>query len=162
MRRATVLAFLIGGVLGAGAGFVGGLFLFPFLFPPPPGMDTLAETERARTVATGTFIHADPSDPVHYGSGSVTVTAQSVFLEADFKVGPGPAYHVYLSPRAEIRRSADVTAAPFVDLGRLRAFEGSQRYALPPGIDLSRYRSVVIWCAEFSVLISPAHLAAAR
>ena len=28
------------------------------------------------------------------------------------------------------------------------------------GIDLAQYRSVVIWCAEFSVLISPADLAA--
>lgn len=160
MRRFTILAFLIGGLLGTAFGFAAGIFVFPFLFPPPPAMETLAEAERTETVATGSFIHADPSDPVHYGSGRVTVTARSVFLESDFKVGPGPAYHVYLSPRAEIRRSADVTAAPFVDLGRLRAFEGSQRYALPDGIDLAQYRSVVIWCEEFSVLISPADLAA--
>ena len=47
----------------------------------------------------------------------------------------------------------------FVDLGRLRAFKGSQRYAVPAGVDLKKYPSVVIWCEQFGVLISPADLA---
>jgi hypothetical protein len=46
----------------------------------------------------------------------------------------------------------------FVDLGLLRAFKGSQRYAIPAGVDLSKYQSVIIWCEQFSVLISPADL----
>ena len=46
----------------------------------------------------------------------------------------------------------------FVDLGRLRAFKGSQRYAIPAGLDLSKFQSVIIWCEQFSVLISPADL----
>ena len=46
----------------------------------------------------------------------------------------------------------------FVDLGRLRSFAGSQKYPIPAGVELSRYPSVVIWCAEFGVLISPADL----
>jgi hypothetical protein len=32
------------------------------------------------------------------------------------------------------------------------------RYPIPDGVDLSNYPSVVIWCAEFGVLISPADL----
>jgi hypothetical protein len=46
----------------------------------------------------------------------------------------------------------------YVDLGRLRAFKGSQNYAIPAGVDLKNYPSVVIWCQQFSVLISPADL----
>ena len=46
----------------------------------------------------------------------------TVFLEPNFKVGPGPKYHVYLVPKANIRSSADVTGTMFVDLGRLRSF----------------------------------------
>ena len=42
--------------------------------------------------------------------------------------------------------------------GRLRAFKGSQKYTIPPGVDLKKYPSVVIWCAQFGVLISPATL----
>ncbi len=121
-------------------------------------MEQLAASDTAEVVATGAFIHANPSDPIHYGSGSVTVYEDTVFLEPDFKVGPGPAFHVYLVPKAGIRTNDDVKGTMFVDLGGLRAFEGSQNYPIPAGRDLADYPSVVIWCAEFGVLISPADL----
>jgi hypothetical protein len=73
-------------------------------------------------------------------------------------VGPGPKYHVYLVPKANIRQNSDVPGTMFVDLGRLRSFKGSQRYEIPAGVDLKKYASVVIWCEAFSVLISPADL----
>jgi hypothetical protein len=88
----------------------------------------------------------------------VSVYERTVFLEPDFEVGPGPAFHVYLVPKASIRSSADMKDVMFVDLGRLRAFKGSQRYAIPPGVDLAKYPSVIIWCERFSALISPADL----
>ena len=50
----------------------------------------------------------------------------------------------------------------FVDLGRLRSFKGSQRYAIPPGVELKNYPSVIIWCERFGVLISPADLKTAQ
>lgn len=164
MRRfwRAVAIFLLGGVLGTGFGVALGFFLFPFVFPPPPAMEELSEAERAALVASGEFIHADPSDPIHHGSGRVSVYEQAVFLEPDFEVGPGPRYHVYLVPRESVRRSADVTGTMYVDLGRLRAFQGSQRYPVPDGVDLRQYPSVVIWCEAFSVLISPADLSFAE
>jgi hypothetical protein len=114
----------------------------------------------AAALATGTFIHANPSDPVHWGRGKVSVYESTVFLEPDFEVGPGPAFHVYLVPNANVRNAAAVKDAMFIDLGALRAFKGSQRYAIPAGVDLKNYPSVVIWCERFSVLISPADLTA--
>ena len=81
-----------------------------------------------------------------------------MFLEPDFEVGPGPAFHVYLVPQANIRDAAAVTGKMYIDLGQLRAFKGSQRYPVPAGIDLKNYPSVVIWCERFGVLISPADL----
>jgi hypothetical protein len=154
----AIALILIGGVLGTGFGVVLGFFLFPYVFPPPPGMETITEEDRSALYATGTFIHANPSDPIHYGSGKVSVYERAVFLEPDFKVGPGPAYHVYLVPKASIRASSDVVDTMYVDLGALRAFEGSQRYPIPAGVNLADYPSVVIWCERFSVLISPADL----
>jgi len=109
-------------------------------------------------VATGTFIHANPSDPVHWGRGKVSAYERTIFLESDFEVGPGPKYHVYLVPKGNVRREADVKNTMFIDLGRLRAFKGSQRYPIPAGVDLKKYQSVVIWCEQFGVLISPADL----
>ncbi len=150
--------FLAGGVLGSAFGVALGFFLFPYVFPPPEAMETLTGAERTEVVAKGTFIHADPGDPIHYGSGGVTVYRETVFLEADFEVGPGPAYHVYLVPTAEIRDDEAVKQSMFVDLGGLRAFKGSQKYAIPEGVDLANYNSVVIWCREFGVLISPPDL----
>jgi len=156
--RSIALLFA-GAVLGTGFGVALGFFLFPFVFPPPPAADQLSEADRRGAVfAEGKFIHANPSDPIHYGKGSVTVRQDSVFLNADFEVGPGPKFHVYLVPKAQIRSSGDLAGQMFVDLGRLRAFKGSQRYAIPAGLDLSKFQSVIIWCEQFSVLISPADL----
>ena len=150
--------FLLGGVFGTGFGVAVGFFVYPFVFPPPPAAEVLTEADRSPLVATGTFIHANPSDPVHYGEGKVSVYERTVFLESDFEVGPGPAFHVYLVPKAAIRTNADLKEQMFVDLGGLRAFKGSQRYPIPAGVNLKNFPSVVIWCEAFGVLISPADL----
>jgi len=164
MRRfwRGIVIFLVGAVLGTGFGVALGFFVFPYVFPPPPAAEQLTEADRAALVATGAFIHANPSDPIHHGKGKVSVYRKAVFLEADFEVGPGPDYHVYLVPKASIRANADIDNLMYVDLGRLRAFKGSQRYPIPAGVDLAKYPSVLIWCQRFSVLISPADLKPAQ
>jgi hypothetical protein len=153
-----LVIFAIGGVLGTALGVALGFFIFPYVFPPPPAAESLSEADRTAPVATGTFIHANTADPVHWGKGRVSVYQRAVFLEADFEVGPGPAFHVYLVPKAQVRSSSDLKDAMFVDLGGLRAFKGSQRYPIPAGVDLKTYSSVIIWCERFGVLISPADL----
>ena len=150
--------FLLGGVLGTGFGVALGFFFFPYVFPPPPATEQLTEADRSPLVATGTFIHANPSDPVHWGRGRVSVYEKTVFLEPDFEVGPGPVYRVYLVPKPNIRQNGDLKDAMYVDLGGLRAFKGSQRYRIPDGVKLADFPSVIIWCERFSVLISPADL----
>ena len=150
--------FLFGGLIGAGFGVALGFFLFPYVFPPPEAMEQLTNVEKTGLVAEGTFIHANPNDPIHYGKGQVSVYEKTVFLHDNFEVGPGPKFHVYLVPKADIRSSGDLSDVMFVDLGRLRSFKGSQKYAIPAGLELANYKSVVIWCEEFSVLISPADL----
>ena len=160
MRRLwrAIVLFVVGGLCGTALGFALGIFFFPYLFPPPPAAEQIGEADRSALVATGTFIHANPSDPVHYGMGKVSVYERAVFLEPDFEVGPGPKFHVYLVPAANIRNEAPAKESMFVDLGQLRSFKGSQRYPIPNGVDLGKYPSVVIWCEAFGVLISPADL----
>ena len=61
---------------------------------------------------------------MHWGKGRVSVYERAVFLEPDFEVGPGPAFHVLLVPKAQVRSSADVKDAKnFVDeaLAELKA-----------------------------------------
>ena len=151
-------AFVLGGLIGAGVGFAGGIFVYPYIFLADiVGTDTV-DTAARREVARGEFIQVNPADPIHYGQGNVTVYDDLVHLQDDFEVGPGPAFHVYLVPKADVRDEADVESSMYVDLGRLRAFKGSQNYPIPAGVDLSGYGSVVIWCERFGVLISPASL----
>ena len=171
-----LVAFFFGGLFGTIFGIALGFFFFPYVFPPPPaaeqltqadltppagaaaGQDMPASAAVAVPLASGTFIHANPSDPVHWGKGEVGVYQRAVFLEPDFEVGPGPAYHVYLVPKPSIRASSDMKDVMYVDLGRLRSFKGSQRYQVPDGVNLKDYPSVIIWCERFGVLISPADL----
>lgn len=148
----------MGAILGTVAGFAAGMFFFPFLFPPVEVNDVVTDVGSRTAVASGTFVHADPSDPIHYGSGGVTLYDGLLHLEQDFEVGPGPKYHVYLVPEADIPSDTRVEETMFVDLGRLKAFTGGQNYLIPKGLDLSDYKSVVIWCEHFNVLISPAPL----
>ncbi len=150
---------LLGLLVGSLGGFAGGIFVFPYLFPPPELDQVVADRDQKKVVASGAFIHANPSDPVHYGRGRVTVFEDLLHLESDFEVGPGPKYHVYLVPNAAITPSFPVQDTMFVDLGRLKAFSGGQNYRIPNGLNLRQYQSVVIWCEQFDVRISPAALA---
>ena len=150
--------FLFGGLLGTLLGIAVGIFVFPYIFPPPEATETLNKAEAGALVAKGSFVQPNPNDPVHTGKGDVSVYSRTVFLGENFEVGPGPDFHVYLVPKADIGSSSDVADTMYVDLGRLRAFKGSQNYAIPAGVDLKKFPSVVIWCQQFSVLISPAYL----
>jgi hypothetical protein len=161
--RAYVLTFVIGTVLGIAGGVALGIFVYPYVFladivakekveKPPAG------APERKVLARGTFAHANPSDPIHYGKGRVTLYEGLLHLEPDFEVGPGPKYHVYLVPEAEVLPSTNVAKTMFVDLGRLRAFKGSQNYEVPAGVDVTKYASAVVWCEQFGVLISPARL----
>ncbi len=150
----SLLAALGGGVVG----FAVGIFIFPYWFPPPEVNEMVDESIYRKPLAEGSFVHANPSDPVHYGKGGLVLYDQLLHLKSDFEVGPGPKFHVYLVPLRDVVPQTEVQNSMYVDLGRLKAFTGSQNYPIPAGIDLAEYQSVVIWCERFNVLISPAHL----
>jgi hypothetical protein len=159
MKR-FLLGAVVGGLFGLLVGVAVTIFVYPFIFLSHIVAEEKLEGAEAKTlVAKGSFIHANPSDPIHYGMGTATVFGDTVRLEPDFEVGPGPKYKVLLHTAKGIKSSADVTAARYVDLGPLRAFKGSQNYAVPAELRLADFQSVVIWCEAFGVLISPAELA---
>ena len=156
--KKLVVTFLIGAVVGVAGGVALGIFVYPYVFLADIVAQERVDKAVGSPVATGAFIHADPRDPIHRGAGRVTVYREVLHLESDFEVGPGPKFHVYLVPEKSVIPSTNVARTMFIDLGRLRAFKGSQNYPVPPGVDLAKYGSVVIWCEQFGVLISPAAL----
>jgi len=158
MKRIFASLFT-GGVLGLATGFVLGIFLYPYIFLADiVATETVDNEADKQVVATGDFVHANPSDPIHYGKGKVTVYEDLVHLHEDFEVGPGPKFHVYLVPDGDVTPNTAVDETMYVDLGRLRAFKGSQNYLVPAGVELTNFGSVVVWCEQFGVLISPSRL----
>jgi hypothetical protein len=136
-----------------------GVFAYPYVFLTDiVAKEKVEEPAKRKLLARGSFVHPNPADPIHYGKGRVTVYEGLLHLEPDFEVGPGPKYHVYLVPEQEVVASTNVARTMFVDLGRLRAFKGSQNYEIPAGVEVGKFGSVVVWCEQFGVLISPAKL----
>jgi hypothetical protein len=118
---------------------------------PTPTPTPTATPFAPSTVATGEFAG---TDDFHYGSGTASIieTAPGTYtlrLE-DFSVRNGPDLFVYLSQDA----SGYVDEA--LEVGRLKATDGSFNYELPAGTDPSDFASTLIWCKQFAHLFAVA------
>ena len=149
---------LVGLLIGAALGGAGGYFAATSRVATPPDVGGVVAAASGPVRATGHFIQADPADRIHYGGGAVTLYDNRVELGADFAVGPGPKYHLYLVPQRGIDPYTRVEETMFVDLGPLQAFTGGQAYPIPPGVYVGDFGSLVVWCEQFNTLISPAEL----
>ena len=78
-----------------------------------------------------------------------------------FATSNGPDVRVYLVAAGDVQGEAAAKQAGFVDLGALKGDIGDQNYTIPLDLDLSKYRSVSIWCRRFSVNFGAAPLVAA-
>lgn len=79
-----------------------------------------------------------------------------------FSTSNGPDVRVYLVAASDVQKEDAAKRAGFVDLGPLKGNIGDQNYDLPDGLDLTKYRSVSIWCRRFSVNFGAAPLTAVR
>ena len=123
---------------------------------PPTSAPTASPTPEPTpfapvTVASGEF---EGTDEFHFGRGTASIIEVEpgryhLRLE-DFSVRNGPDLYVYLST------AADDYADDAVEVGLLKATDGSFGYDLPPGTDPSRFRSAIIWCKQFSHLFAVA------
>lgn len=104
----------------------------------------------------GSFIDIDP---IHGAEGSATIyelpDGGRVLRFEDFRSKNGPDLHVYLSTEAPTSTFAGL-GADEVHLGALKGNVGNQNYDVPADVDLSQYRSVVIYCVPFRVVFSTA------
>lgn len=98
----------------------------------------------------------------HVGSGQALVyqlaDGSRILRLQDFEVDNGPELHVYLFPNDPVTTSIGVDIPGSVDLGRLKGNIGDQNYEIPADLDLSQFKSVVIWCQPFKVTFIAAPL----
>ena len=122
----------------------------------PPTTPATTPPPRPVAQATGMFVSLD-----HGTSGSAAVyvveDGRRVLRIEDLDTSNGPDVYVYLStnPAAGPEGQFDDT---YVNLGGLKGNIGDQNYEIPADVDVTQYRSVVIWCDRFNSAFGAADL----
>lgn len=149
------LALLCTHLLALAAGFALGVYALPILIAPasPAAADLAAHA--AAAAFKGEFRRdLQGSDALHWGEGLVSVAAGSIALTG--RLAPGPDYKLYLSPEFVETKAEFMRLKPsMVRVADIKTFEGFL-VTVPPGVDVARYGSVIIWCETFSQFISAA------
>jgi hypothetical protein len=161
MQKRTLIIILASVVIAAGW----------FMFRPErifinakvsEGFPALTPTEAStlgapRAIAEGSF-----HDVAHKGVGKATIfqlpEGNRVLRLTNFETSNGPDVRVYLVEADDAKDNDTVKNAGFVEVGKLKGNIGDQNYELPSDLDLTKYRSVTIWCARFNVNFATAPL----
>jgi hypothetical protein len=115
-------------------------------------------------VRTGRFTEIDR---LHRATGTVNVfeivadgtSTRYLRFEDTFEVERGPDLRVYLSIVPEPRTAAEMLANDTaVEIGILKGNIGGQNYRLPDDVDVTQFRSVVIFSAQYGRIFSTARL----
>ncbi len=113
----------------------------PLVEPPLPAMTAPG----TRTAARGSFYRID-----QVGKGRVTIyrpaSGRMVLRLSDFYVSPNIDLEIRLSPLRAPHTTHEYLSAPAKLVAPLDITTGSMNFVVPAGVDLGRYRSVVIWC----------------
>jgi len=114
--------------------------------------ENMSATMKNTKAFTGNFVGS--GDGFHKAEGVVkviTLADGKTFLRLEnLKATNGPDLYVYLSTGKDV--------SDIVNLGRLKGNIGNQNYEIPPGTNLSKYDTVLIWCKAFSTLFGSAKL----
>ncbi|WP_030985704.1 DM13 domain-containing protein [Streptomyces sp. NRRL S-1813] len=125
--------------------------------PEVKGGEPSMKGTRPKDLAEGRFVTHEHDTSGTARTVRLTDGGQVLRLE-DLKTSEGPDVRVYLSARTADAAKAGLDGGA-VALGKLKGNLGSQNYTVPAGTDLSKFRSVVIWCERFSVSFGAANLA---
>lgn len=98
----------------------------------------------------------------HLSSGEALVyqlaDGNRILRFQNFSVDNGPDLYVYLMPVDPVPNVSGSEIPGYYSLGRLKGNIGDQNYEIPADLDLSQYKSVVIWCQAFAVPFAAAPL----
>jgi hypothetical protein len=110
-------------------------------------------------LSSGSFTRVDA---IHAAEGTATIyrleDGKLVLRLENFKSTNGPDLFVGLSGHPMPRSKSEVHDQGYVQIAPLKGNQGNQNYELPADIDLSAFKSVVIYCRAFNVVFSTAEL----
>ena len=163
MMKKTLAIFVGGGILGTIVGAGAMLVAFPFVFPPPEVNETVSASDAVLIGKTRFREDSRGQDGGHWGRGDIKfyrTTDGSVLaeLQADFEVGPGPNFWIYLNGNDNIEDEADFTADEArLKVHKIKSFRGSQVYVFDAA-DFANARALTIWCESFNQYIASANI----
>lgn len=136
-------------------GFALGIYALPILVAPSAPTTAEVGAQASQASFVGQFRRdLKDSDALHWGEGTVSVSARSIGLVGE--LAPGPDYKLYLSPVfVETEAEFNRLKPKMVRVADVKTFKNFL-VAVPESIDTARYNTVVIWCETFSQFISAA------
>ena len=154
MRR-KILPLIVSHGITAVAGFAVGIYALPILIAPAAPSESQVQAVATQSQYTGEFRRdLEDSDPLHWGEGTVFVSADTIALEG--KIAPGPDYRLYLSPEfVETEADFERLKATMTEIGDVKTFENFL-VSVPTGVDINDYSSVIVWCESFGEFITAA------
>ena len=149
------LLLLVSHALALGVGFALGVYFLPVLIAPPAPTAAEVAAQAGEAAYKGQFRRdLKDSDTLHWGEGTVSVSAKSVALAG--QLAPGPDYKLYLSPEfVETETDFNRLKPNMVRVGDVKSFKNFL-IPVPASVDPSRYNTVVVWCETFAQFITAA------
>jgi hypothetical protein len=123
----------------------------------------VANAGAAETLLGKGSFHGGNYAPADTASGSVSLVklengSYELRLGDDFSTTPGPDLFVYLSASADPANGDAITGNDYIDAGKLASPTGSQKLSLPSNFNPAKFKSIAIWCKQFSILFGAAAL----
>jgi hypothetical protein len=111
-----------------------------------PSMVASAKFSPVKVLASGNFV-----DSEHPTKGLAEVVTQNgknyLRLNKAFRSDEGPDVFVLLHREDSPKK---YKKSDYVSLGRLQKIRGKQLYRIPQQVNVSEFKSVVIWCRQFN------------
>lgn len=155
MSKKSLFFLLVTHICAGAIGFALGIYALPILIAPPaPSEAEVASMSKHSSYAAEFLRDLEGSDTLHWGEGTVSLGEDYVTFIGS--LAPGPDYKLYLAPEfVETEAQFERVRQSAVLVGEVKTFNNFI-VPLAPGIDLSAFDTVVIWCETFGEFITAA------
>lgn len=147
------IILLITHIIALVIGFGLGVYFLPILTAPPSPDSAMLEEMAADALYTAELTRdIRGSDFVHWGEGTISVSATEVTHQG--KLAPGPDYKLYLT-QGMVDHEDTFDRAKAIQIGDIKSFAGFI-VKVPEGVNVEDYDSILVWCEAFGEFITAA------